>query len=80
MRRSQQRLSKSQRKRLDQHTRWQGLLIDAFGGEDSQELVWMTTPLDALGIEFADVSPRLPSGTVVRIPTVLRFRLLGNGL
>ena len=40
----------------------------------------MTTPLDALGIEFADVSPRLASGTVVRIPTVLRFRLLGNGL
>ncbi len=80
MRRSQQTLSKSQRKRLDQHTHWQGLLTDAFGGEDSQELVWMTTPLDALGIEFADVSPRFPSGTVVKIPTVLRFRLLGNGL
>ena len=40
----------------------------------------MTTPLNALGIELADVSPRFPSGTVVKIPTVLRFRLLGNGL
>ena len=84
MRRSTQTHSKFQRRQigewLDQHKYRQGSLTDAFDGEGSEELAWMTNPLDALGVEFAVVSPRHPSGTVVRIPADWRFSLLGIDL